>query len=46
MITFFVAMLTWMPPVLYAISVGVIVIFVVVVILRLIAFILDVIPFL
>lgn len=46
MIAFFVAMLGWMPPLLFAISAGVIVIFVIVVVLRLIAFILDLIPFL
>ena len=46
MISFFVALLGWMPPVLFAISSGVIAIFTIVVILRLISFILNLIPFL
>lgn len=46
MISFFVALLSWMPPVLFAVSAGVIAIFAIVVILRLISFILDLIPFL
>lgn len=46
MVSFFLALLSWMPPTLYVISVGVLSIFTIVVILRLIAFILDLIPFL
>ena len=46
MISFFLALLSWMPPTLYLISVGVLTIFTLVVILRVIAFILDLIPFL
>lgn len=46
MVSFFLSPLSWMPPTLYVISVGVLAIFTIVVILRLIAFILDLIPFL
>lgn len=46
MISFFVPLFGWMPPVLSAISSGVIAILIIVVILRLISFILDLIPFL
>lgn len=46
MFTFFQLLLGWLPPVLYIIAVGVIAIFAVVTILRLVALILDVIPFL
>lgn len=46
MFSFFTLLLGWMPPILYIISIGVIAIFAIVSILRLIALILDVIPFL
>ncbi len=46
MIAFFMALLGWMPPLLQAICFGVFAIFFIVSILRVIALILDVIPFL
>ena len=46
MFSFFQLLLVWLPPVLYVISLGVIAIFAIVTILRLVALILDVIPFL
>lgn len=46
MFSFFSMLLGWMPPVLYLISCGVISIFAIVALLRLIALILDIIPFL
>lgn len=46
MISFFAAFLGWLPSPLFEIAVGVVAIFVIVAILRLISFILDLIPFL
>ena len=46
MFSFFQLLLGWLPPVLYVISLVVIAIFAIVTILRLVALILDVIPFL
>jgi hypothetical protein len=46
LISFFTALFGWLPPALQIIAIGVVAIFFVLTILRLIAFILDVIPFL
>ena len=46
MISFFIVLLSWLPPVLYVISLGVLVIFTFIVVLSVLAFILDLIPFL
>lgn len=46
MFAFFELLLGWLPPVLYIIALGVLAIFTLVTILRLIALILDIIPFL
>lgn len=46
MIAFFSACLNWLPPPLFALALGVVTIFAIVVLLRVVAFILDLIPFL
>lgn len=46
MVSFFLSLLGWMPPLLQTISIGVFAIFVFVTLLRVIALILDIIPFL
>ena len=46
MLSFFTSLFTWMPPVLANICIGVVVIFFLVTVLRIVKFILDLLPFL
>lgn len=46
MLSFFTSLFTWMPPLLQTLCIGVVVIFFLVTILRIVKFILDILPFL